>query len=398
VTRKRVTPHLSYQRVPSQSPEEAIILLSACTTARRFASRDRAQQLMEALDWARLAEMLRARGLLATLGPRILELGGECSSADFAAAIEEAIVVGSRQAALLHLVSTHIMAALADAGIRSTALKGPLLGEAIYGEPGRRQSSDIDLLVATEQLSAAVEVVRGLGYQAPGDHVEGSGLPLLHFALAHDRGELPPVELHWRIHWYERDFARERLLAPDEDPSGRWRPAPADELAALLLFYARDGFIGLRLATDLSAWWDTFGANVQPGALGVALHDYPALRRAVLVAICVAERVVGIPATQIMGSVVKPGLRERMAINMANPTPRANQAQLYADIGLIDWLLAPRRGAFGFIRRQVLVPHDVRLQRARTAGKRRATSSVGHSARVVGRYVLAIGRLVFLRR
>jgi hypothetical protein len=379
-------------------PEEAIILLSAGTSARRRASRDQLQQLVEALDWSRLAEMLRVRRLLPALGPRILELGGEYVGEGFIAAVEQAIAVGCRQGALLQLVSTRLMAALADAGIRSSALKGPLLGEAIYREPGRRQSRDIDLLVPTELLSAAVEVVRGLGYQAPADHVEGSGLPLLHFALAHEGGELPAVELHWRIHWYERDFARERLLTPHDDPSGRWRPAPADELAALLLFYVRDGFIGLRLATDLSAWWDTFGADVQPGTLDGVLRDYPALQRAILAATIVAERVVGIPAARIIGGMPGPRLRERVAARMANPNPRASQAQLYADIGLIDWLLAPPRGVRDFIQRQVLVPREVRIQRARSAGKRRATSSVGHSARVVSRYGLAIGRLPFPRR
>src|SRR5205814_8803590 len=100
--------------------------------------------------------------------------------------------------------------------------------------------------VAPEHLKRAVEVVRELGYARPTDYVDSSGLPLLHFALVHERDELPPVELHWRIHWYETRFARERLLAPDGAPD--WRPAPVDELAALLLFYARDGFTGLRQA------------------------------------------------------------------------------------------------------------------------------------------------------
>jgi hypothetical protein len=380
------------------SPEEAMILLSAGTTARRSAARARSQQLAPAMDWQRLAEMLRLRRLLSTLGPRIAELAGDRISDNFIAAVEHAIADGCRQAALLQLVSARIITALSAEGIRSSALKGPLLGEAIYGEPGRRQSSDIDLLVPTEQLSAAVEVVRRLGYRPPNDHVESGGLPLLHFALAHERGELPTVELHWRIHWYERDFAGERLLASHCDLSGRWRPAPVDELAALLLFYARDGFIGLRMAADLSAWWDTFGADLQPGALNPLLDDYPALRRAIRVAAVVAEEVVGIPAEQISGPGTEFDLRERMAIKMANPSPRTSQAQLYADIGLIDWLLAPPRGAGDFIRRQVLVPREVRIQRARRAGKRRATSSVGHGARVIGRYGLTIGRLAASKR
>src|SRR6201999_2782545 len=98
--------------------------------------------------------------------------------------------------------------------------------------------------------------------------------------LMHGRDELPPVELHWRIHWYERNFAVERLLPPASPASPDWCPEPVDELAALLLFYARDGFIDLRLATDLGAWWDVRGAGVEVGALERLLDTYPALARA----------------------------------------------------------------------------------------------------------------------
>ena len=283
---------------------------------------------------------------------------------------------------------------LADAGVRSTALKGPLLGEAIYGDPGRRPSSDIDLLVSPEQLQTAVEVVRGLGYGAPTDHVYDCGLPLLHFVLVHERGELPPVELHWRVHWYERSFARERLLPPAVDPLGDWRPAPADELAALLLFYARDGFVGLRLASDLSAWWDVYGAELPPGALDELLRAYPAFARVIPVAVEVAERMVGLPATQLVGDMPKLGLRERMAVRLANPNPRSSSSQLYADMGLIDGLLMPR-GDFGaFVRRQVLPPPDVLDQQAQHAARRRARSSLGRGAGVPARYGLTMARLM----
>ncbi len=213
---------------------------------------------------------------------------------------------------------------LADAGIRSVALKGPLLGESIYGDPGRRLSSDIDLLVPPEQLHTAVEVMRGLGYGAPADHVYDGGLPLLHFMLVHERGELPPVELHWRVHWYERSFARERLLPPAVDPLGGWRPAPADELAALLLFYARDGFVGLRLACDLGAWWDVYGAQLPPRPLDELLRAYPAFARVIPVAVQVAARVVGLPAARIVGEMPRLGLRGRMAVRLANPNPQSS--------------------------------------------------------------------------
>jgi Uncharacterised nucleotidyltransferase len=355
---------------------------------------EQAGRMIEEVDWPALAETLRLRRLLPVLGPRILELAEGHASDDFALAVKQAIEVGRRHGAFLQLVSLRITAMLADAGIRSTALKGPLLGEAIYGDPGRRLSSDIDLLVPQEELHAAVEVVRGLGYGAPTDYVQECGLPLLHFVLVHERGELPPVEMHWRIHWYERQFARERLLPPVVDSLSNWRPAPADELAALLLFYARDGFIDLRLASDLSGWWDIYGAEVSPGALDELLRAYPALARVVLVAVEAAEQTVGLPAAQIIGDTHKLGLREHMAVRLANPNPHSSQPQLYADMGLIDGLLTPSGGFGAFIRRQVLPPREVREIQARHRARRRPRSSFGRGTGILARYGLTMARLV----
>jgi hypothetical protein len=375
--------------------EQQLILLSAGTAARRQDRPERARELMGEVDWARLAETLRLRKLLPTLGPRILELAEGQPSDDFAAEVGQALEAGRRQSSFLQLTSLRVMAMLSDAGIRCTPLKGPLLSEAIYGDPGRRLSGDIDLLVAAEQLQAAVKVVRGLGYQAPTDHAGPEGLPLLHLVLIHEREELPPIELHWRVHWYERSFARERLLPPTPDRSlGDWRPAPADELAALLLFYARDGFIDLRLAADLGAWWDIFGAFLQPGALDELLRTYPALARVIPAAVEAAERTVGLPATHIIGDMHKLGLRERTAVRLANPNPHSSPSQLYADIGLIDGLLAPKGGFGAFVRRQVVPPSEVLDQQARHGAKRRARLPLTRGAGMLARYGMTMTRLL----
>ena len=351
-------------------------------------------RLTSDIDWLCLGETLGQRRLLPTLGPRILELTEGRASEDFAAVVEQAMIDGRRQGAFFQLVCARMMNMLAAEGIRSVALKGPILGEAIYGDSGRRLSSDIDLLVAAEQLPAAVAVMRQLGYDAPTDYVQDCGLPMLHFSLAHRSGELPPVELHWRIHWYERSFARERLLPPAVALADGWRPAPVDELAALLLFYARDGFVDLRLATDVSAWWDIFGGKVQPGALDELLTIYPAFRRVIRVAATVAEQVVGLPTSNIVSDTLKPDLRDRMAMRLADPNPRASRHQLYADMGLIDGLLMPTGGLGAFIRRKVVPPREVLNEHARHSSKGRAISPFGHSLRVLVRYGLALIKVV----
>lgn len=379
-------------------PEEQMVLLSAGIRARREAGREQAAQLGAALDWPRLTRMLDARRLLPTLGPRILVLAGARASDDFAVAVQQATDTGRRRGAFLQMIAARVMGALADAEIACSALKGPRLSEALYGDPGRRPSSDIDLLVAPEQLHQAVDVVRGLGYAAPTDHVEARGLPLLHFALIHERGELPPVELHWRIHWYERSFARERLLAPAGDHTGAWRPAPLDELTALLLFYARDGFVGLRLAADLGAYWDIFGAMLEPAALDASIDEYPALEHALLAAASAAERTVGLPIGRLTERVAKLGRRGRIAVHLANPNPYASESQLYAEMSLVDGLLAPPGGFGAFVRRQVAPPREViREHMGKTPGAR-VHSRLGHSLRILGRYVLAMTRLLRVRR
>jgi hypothetical protein len=382
-------------QVASVQAEQQLILLSAATAARREETHDQALSLIAEVDWRRLAATLRTRKLLPTLGPRILDLAEGSADGGFLVDVEDALEAGRRQGAFLQLVSMRLTRVLADAGIRSTALKGPLLSEALFGDPGRRLSSDVDLLVAPGELQSAVEVVRSMGYGTPADYVQDSGLPLLHFVLPHERGELPPVELHWRVHWYERSFAHERLLPAVLDPPAGWRPAAVDELAALLLFYARDGFIDLRMASDIGAWWDVRGGSLQPGELDRLIEAYPQLARVIGVAVVVAANVVGLPAARIIGKSPDLGLRERTAARLANPNPSSSSsvAQLYAEMGLIDGLLAPSGGFRAFVRRQVLPPSEVLDQQARHGARRRARSPLGRGAGVLARYGMAITRL-----
>ncbi|HEY2767374.1 MAG TPA: nucleotidyltransferase family protein [Solirubrobacteraceae bacterium] len=377
--------------------ERRLILLSAGTAERREVARGRAAGLAREVDWPRLAATLYARRQLSLLGPRILELAGDTPSADFSEAVARAHEAGRHQGQLLSLLTLRILEMLAAAGIRSAPLKGPLLGEVIHGDPGRRLSSDVDVLVAPEQLNQAVEVARGLGYGAPTDHLLADGMPLLHLRMLDERGKLPPLELHWRVHWYERSFARERLLPAAAGPWAGWRPAPVNELAALLLFYARDGFIDLRIATDLSAWWDARAGELAPAALARLIEDHPPLARVLPAAAQVAENVVGLPAPRLLGDATRLGARERLAVKLANPIPlpNSNPSQLYADMGLIDGLLAPPGGFREFVARQLLPPAEVLDQQARHGRRRGARSSLVRFVGVLGRYGLTLARCAF---
>jgi hypothetical protein len=376
------------------------VLLSAGVHSRREDTRGQAEQLMQRVDWAHLAAALSARRLLPTLGPRIEGMAPKgLPPGHFTRATAEAIESNRRHAMFLQLVSTGVTEALCGQGILCTPLKGATFGEIIYGDCGRRQSSDVDLLVAPEQLRAAVDVVRGLGYRTPTDYVDSSGLPKLHFSLVHEDHKLPRIELHWRVHYYDRRFACERMLAPMHQPPGDWRPEPIDELVALLLFYARDGFIDLRLATDLSAWWDVRGTGVEPGMLDEVLAIYPDLGRVVAAAVTVAEKIVGLPSERLFADRPVLGMRSRLAVRLANPNPRhISQAQLYADIGLLDGLLSPPGGFRAFARRQLLLPRELLEELDRRSPKRLARSAVGRTVGMLGRFALTMARVTLAPR
>ncbi len=371
------------------SAERRLTLLAAGTAERRRQHVALAAELADRSDMVRLAHVLRELRVLGALGPRLIELAPEACGGHLAEQCRQVMDAGRRHATFVQLATAQIVHTLADAGIRSTPLKGPFLAETIYGDVGRRTCGDIDLLVSPDQLEQAVAAVRTLGYGPSEDHVDEDGLPLLHHALAHVRGELPPVELHWRGDRYEARFAQDRLLAPAGAPAGSWRPEPAYELTTLLLFYARDGFAGLRHASDLSAWWDRFGDQLDPGAIAVVLEQYPAFARVIPAALRAGERLLGLPRISAGG-----GVRARAAAQLANPHPALSAPQLYAEMGLIDGLLTPRGGLRPFVRRQLLPPRRVLEQHARASGRDAPRSRLGRAAGTLGRFALALPRML----
>jgi len=61
---------------------------------------------------------------------------------------------------------SRILNALESCGIPAYPFKGPALAVMLYGDPGRRQSSDLDILIPREQVRRAMEVLDRLGYGA----------------------------------------------------------------------------------------------------------------------------------------------------------------------------------------------------------------------------------------
>jgi hypothetical protein len=333
---------------------EARLALMLVGTGTRRAARDRAiRALAQRADLARLEALLRMQGLLVLGGTRLEGLLGDELPEAFAHAVEVDRNVNRRRGSVQALAAIRWGELLERRGIRCLPLKGALLCRRIHDDFGLRAAGDVDLLVPVDRLHESVEQLREDGFAAPSERVSRGGLPELHFRLDHPARTMPQVELHWRIHWYEEAFSR-ALLARSVPCRDGYRVAePADELAALLLFFARDAFMGLRLASDLAAWWDSFGATVPRGALERIAQEHPEIGCALATAASLADRLVGLPSGDLLDTSPAHFRRSRAAARLANWTLSGSRDQKITNYHLVDLLLSPPGARTGALRRQL---------------------------------------------
>ena len=357
-----------------------------CATRRTREDRGHeAVELLERIESSRLILLMDGLRLAGLVGRRLLDLGPSLDpwlEAQIRARLERARTDGTAH----ELISLAVLAGLEQVGIRALGLKGSILARQLYDDPGARTAGDIDILVAAADLEPAIAVVEQMGWQHERHASRATRLPVLHEELA--RPQLPRVELHWRVHWYETQFAAD-ALARAERP-GAHRPLvmqPADGLAALMLFYARDGFLGLRLAADVAAWWDRRCDDVDPDSvIGALAHAYPGLAGPLEAAGPPLRGLVGLPT-----SIGPAGVRRRLAAQMATPFSELEPAQILANASLVDLLLAPRGHLGDALGRELQkIPEDVerplRVQDGLTAYLER----LEHSLRVLRRWAIAL--------
>lgn len=362
-----------------------LLLLIAGTEARRAAGRPDVRRIVSAVDQHDLVQALDAQRLLPVGGARLEEAAGDLLDKQFRIAWQAGLHSSRARSLALEALTVKAIELLEGEGIRAMPLKGPALAAALYGDPGMRVSDDIDLLVPAHALSRAAEIMRGLGYREA---------PLrphpLHETMTHTDSWMPQIELHWRIHWYEVRFSQDVLERASRDDGGRLRPRAGDQLAMLLLFFARDGFVGLRLAADIAACWDRYGAEIEEGALEQVALEYPELRDALVASALVAERLVGLPASELGMEREQTTSKQRLAMRLVNWCLRGDFHQLQANVKLVDWILTPAGGRMEHLRRHLLP----RLgPNRRDHGIPAVPVQIVHSLKLLVRYGIALWRV-----
>lgn len=312
----------------------------------RHAREAKAVELARRSRYDVVLTLLQRLNVVPLVGGRLLEADAPVDQ-PFVREVTAAIEAARRRGSMFDLITLGVLGALEKAGIRAMPLKGSALARDLYGDPGLRTSIDIDVLVCAEDLAEAASVIAKMGWVA--EERASGGLPLLHETLVHP--ELPRIELHWRVHWYETRFAADALQRAERSAPGEaLRMQPADELASLLLFYQRDGFAGLRSPADVGAWWSANHGRLGDGnSIGAIARQYPSLSAPLTVAADVLSSLVGVPRPPSRSG----GLRQRWAKALANPFLDGDAAQIRANASLIDLLLAPAHGHLSSVRREL---------------------------------------------
>jgi hypothetical protein len=266
-----------------------------------------------------------------------------------------------------------VVGALAQAGVASCAMKGPVLAARLYPASTIRHCFDIDLLVRPEDLDRAIAALTGAGYTTEtGISATYKRLHAHHFGFSRPATER--IELHFRA------YAGFGVVLPAEllfDRAERFRltdqlsvlaPFPDDEFLYLATHAAGHSFIRLLWLYDLkclvrrypSLDWDRIAHRADE--LGVAtpvayttrlLHDW-----------------LGVPAGDLPARLQRRAVRTRLADWLLPEVSRPQPVSARDNVGglLFTSLLCDRVGSGAWLlQHHILRTTKRRLKRAAPA-------------------------------
>jgi len=188
---------------PAVSPERQMLLCCARTDLGAAAT-ERMRALMRMpLAWDDLLRLAESHRLLPLLG-RSLE-GAEPGSVPppVRAALQARRHAGRLRETLL-VEGLHSLLALFEAGgVAAIPYKGPAFAAQVYGDPGLRPCSDLDILVMPPQVPRVKEMLLAQGYQAQHRFADAAE-EAAHLQTDCEYNFIRPsdrllVEIHWRF-------------------------------------------------------------------------------------------------------------------------------------------------------------------------------------------------------
>jgi hypothetical protein len=172
---------------------------------------------------------------------------------------------------------------LESEGVRSLALKGPVLARRFYDPPFlRKPAIDLDLAVREKDLDRACEAFTREGFVSY-ESVRRAKMLSHHAVLTH--ASRRRIELHFRLSHRSAGIPVDQLFSrarPHALPGGRvaWVLAPADEALHLMLHTVSDRFATLFHLYEVRRIWLAMPPDVRREAVrrGIDYHFAGALR------------------------------------------------------------------------------------------------------------------------
>ncbi len=244
----------------------------------------------------------------------------------------------TRQHALRSLWSEQVARSLEDvasafaaANLRVCALKGPALSARLYGDRTTRFSTDLDLLVAYEDLERAVGVLTDHGYI--GESATTTAYLLRHsHHLYLEKPNVPSIELHFQTYVgfgvaVPSSALMDRAVEYALNATCRvWVPSPEDEFIYLAIHAAGHNFVRLQWLYDLKVllarnprldWQEVIRRSKAAGIV-----------TAVGYAVRVLVRWLGMPLKEVLqqfpGGGVRVAVADAMLVSAATESARAS--------------------------------------------------------------------------
>jgi len=249
-----------------------------------------------------------------------------------------------RMKAMLHSqVLAGILKGFNRAGIPVMPLKGTLLSLQMYGDPGLRQSKDLDILVAHEYVLQAQKCLEAMGWCRSAEY--SSLTPRqseFNLRYEHHIGFTEPrrgteLELHWRTGWDTPELAEGRLARSIES---EWQGCSylAMDPMDLMLYLCNHGsdhaWVRAKWLGDLARMFTAESVDWN------AASDEG---WAVLLCLCLLKDAYGLPTLEASNRptkdmppvLINKAVRELTAD--AEPTGRAAPARLFEEIRSYDY-------------------------------------------------------------
>lgn len=157
-------------------------------------------------DWVEIEAAARGQGLTLLTYDRLSRVNSLVPTAVQGRLRDAYLKATARNMVMLHHGGA-VLNALCDRGLEVIVLKGLYLAEAVYKGIGLRTFDDIDLLLHRSDLPAALEVMRGMGYELSTWYdPDDPNRDIKHVPPLMKKGA-PIVELHWTILEEDEPFA-----------------------------------------------------------------------------------------------------------------------------------------------------------------------------------------------